>query len=269
MKSYFLSYVWIAAFAAANLPAADTAERTTVTLNDPSRPATIAVELMNGNIEVKGYAGKDIEVEVRGGASLRGGHLPDHAGGLKRIDTNSAALTIDQAANVVSIRPRPWDSVSLVALQAPFGSSLKLKPLNGDVTVDRVAGDIEVEALNGSVKLTNISGAALVHSIKGKIEAVFERIPETKAESFSSLNGDIDITLPANAKVNLKSRTDNGGVYSDFDVKLQPLSNVSRGEGSRRGTTRLETGTYGTINGGGADLRITTFNGNIYVRKAK
>ncbi len=262
-------FFFAAAFAAVSAQAQSGPERTTLPLSDPSRPATVQVELFNGNIEVQGYSGKEIAVEADGGGSIRNTHPPEHADGLRRIDANSSTLSVDQAANVVAIKPGPFGNITRLALKVPYSSMLKLKTLNGDITVDQISGDAEVEAFHGTVKLTGISGAALVHSMSGKINTVFARVPETKAVSLSSLNGDVDVTLPATARVNLRAKTDNGGVYTDFDVKLQPDSGMKIVTRHGHGPDGLERATVGTINGGGAELQLTTFNGNIYIRKAK
>jgi DUF4097 and DUF4098 domain-containing protein YvlB len=91
--------------------------------------------------------------------------------------------------------------------------------------------------------------------------------------SFSSLNGDIDVTLPGDVKARVKLKSDNGEIYSDFEVKLdasarQPVVEDHRSEQGRY-KIRFDRATYGTINGGGPEVQLTTFNGNIYIRKAK
>ena len=40
--------------------------------------------------------------------------------------------------------------------------------------------------------------------------------------SFTSLNGTIDVTLPANIAADFSMKTNRGEIYSDFDVKLKP-----------------------------------------------
>jgi hypothetical protein len=42
-------------------------------------------------------------------------------------------------------------------------------------------------------------------------------------------------------------------------------SNSSHG----RYRVQFDKATYGLINGGGPEIQLTTFNGNIYIRKAK
>ena len=88
--------------------------------------------------------------------------------------------------------------------------------------------------------------------------------------AFTSLNGTVDVTLPPATKANLRLRSDNGDVYSDFDVqwrrrhprRLRP-SNSSNG----RYRTGRNRSVVGAINGGGPEFELRTFNSNVYVRK--
>jgi DUF4097 and DUF4098 domain-containing protein YvlB len=65
--------------------------------------------------------------------------------------------------------------------------------------------------------------------------------------SFVSMNGNIDVTLPADIKSRLRLKTFDGSVYTDFDVKME--------------------GAYGAINGGGPEYRFETMKGNILLHK--
>ncbi len=249
----------------------DPAERLTVPLSDPARPATVSMNLLNGGIDVTGSAVKQVIVELHGNVTSRQARRPENTEGLKRVDIGGSAFGIEEAANVVEIKPSIFSHVDRIGLEVPRSTNLKLKTLSGgDINVSHIDGDIEVENLNGEVKLSDVSGASLIHTLNGKIVAVFSRVPAGKSMSLSSLNGDVDITLPANAKFNVRAKTDNGAVYSGFEMKLQPYRNESQDAsgGTDRHRRRVETGTYGTINGGGPDLQLTTFNGNIYIRQA-
>jgi DUF4097 and DUF4098 domain-containing protein YvlB len=93
-----------------------------------------------------------------------------------------------------------------------------------------------------------------------------------KSMAFSSLNGNIDVTFPADLKATVSMRTDNGEVYSDFDIQLQatnpqPAVEDGRGKGGKY-VVRVEKTVKGTINGGGQEIQFKNFNGNIYIRKA-
>lgn len=101
----------------------------------------------------------------------------------------------------------------------------------------------------------------------------FDLITPDKSMSFSSLNGNIDVTLPSTVKAKVAMRTDNGDIYSDFDILLdqssrQPAVEDTRGKGGRY-RVRFDKATYGSINGGGPEFHFKNFNGNIYIRKGK
>ena len=89
--------------------------------------------------------------------------------------------------------------------------------------------------------------------------------------SQSSLNHSFVSTITWTAKVKLKS--DNGEVYTDFDIALTSTGRQPTVEDSRSGKGKyriqFDRGVFGTINGGGPDMSFTTFNGNVYLRKAK
>ena len=80
--------------------------------------------------------------------------------------------------------------------------------------------------------------------------------------SFTSMNGNVDVTLPATAKANLKMRTDHGGSYSDFEMLMRPNAPPAiQDTRSRGGRYRIESdrSISATINGGGADKNQQSF----------
>ena len=74
-------------------------------------------------------------------------------------------------------------------------------------------------------------------------------------------------------KARVKMKSDNGEIYSDFDIRIDPSSRQPTVEDNRSGRgkyrVRFEKAMYGTINGGGPEMQFTTFNGNVYIRKPK
>lgn len=257
------------------LPALMTAqERIAVPLTDPARPATVKVELVNGSVSVKAYNGKEVIVEAktRDEETRRGKQRESVPEGLKRIPIGGNSLEISEENNAVHIESgAPMRTVDL-EVQVPMRSTLKLEVVNGgDIKVDGVSGDIEAENVNGNVILTNISGSAVAHALNGRLVAVFTQVAPQKAMSFSSLNGNIDVTLPPSVKANVKVKTDNGDLYSDFDIALkaggQPATEAGR-DGKGKYKVKIDRTVYGAINGGGPEFQFSNFNGNIYIRKA-
>jgi hypothetical protein len=85
--------------------------------------------------------------------------------------------------------------------------------------VKDTAGDVEVHNLNGEVTLDQISGGATVETMNGEVHATFAKVPADKPLSFSSMNGEVEVRIPADTKANVRLRTQNGAIYTDFDEK--------------------------------------------------
>ena len=255
--------------------AQETPDRVNVPLTDPSRPAVVHASLINGGITVIGYNGKDVIVEARSRHEDGRESRPDRkAQGMHRLDSRGTGLSVEEQDNQVNIGIGSVNRTVDLNIQVPFNTSLNLKCVNdGDIKVDRVSGEVDAGDTNGGIKLLNISGAAVANSINGDVVVTLDRVTPGKSMSFSTLNGDIDITLPADVKARVKMKSDNGEIYSDFDVhpEVNPaapkISETHGKEGHFR--VQFDKVTYGSINGGGPEMQFTTFNGKIYLRKKK
>ena len=252
------------------------ADRVSVPLRDSSRAALVKANLMTGGIIVKGYDGKEVVVE----AQLRKHGSDDEekpdkkAEGLKRIDILTTGLTVEEEDNVVSVSTGPTHRAVDIVIQVPFKTSLKLGCMNdGDVMVEKVEGEIEASNLNGGVTLTNVSGVVVAHSLNGEVNVNLEQATPDKPMSFSTLNGDIDVTLPSDTKATVKMETQNGSIYSDFEIQMNANPREPKVEDGRKGGGKfrvvIEKARFGSINGGGPEFRFKTVNGNIHIRKGK
>jgi hypothetical protein len=267
--------IGILMFCVGALLAQDTPERATVPLQDPAHPPVIHAHLMNGGIIVRGADRADVLVEARSRSSeeLRE-KRPARADGMKRLDLpGSAGLDVTEDNNVINVRTTPNRAADLT-VTVPRHSSLQLRCMNGgDILVEQVDGDIDAENLNGKITLKNVAGSVVAHSLNGEVTVSLDRVDATKPMSFSTLNGDIDVTLPDNLKANVRMKTNHGEIYSDFEVKLDAQTHVVENEIGRgpdgRYHLRFDSTLRGTINGGGPEYQFTTFNGQIYIHKKK
>jgi DUF4097 and DUF4098 domain-containing protein YvlB len=191
---------------------------------------------------------------------------------MKRIPNLSTGLSVEEDANVITIGTSSMNRAVDISLQVPARTSLHLKTVNdGDIKVEQVQGEIEVNDINGAVTLTQVSGSVVAHALNGNVKVTLSAVEPNKPMSFSSLNGDIDVSFPADFKANASMKTDNGEIYSDFDIKIdttavQPLAEQTSGKGGKF-KIKIDKTTKGTINGGGPEMQFKTFNGNIYIRK--
>ncbi|HEX7573496.1 MAG TPA: DUF4097 family beta strand repeat-containing protein, partial [Bacteroidota bacterium] len=176
-------------------------ERIPVPLTDPNRPVFLEVGIISGGIVVKGYAGKEVIVE----ATMAPEDDQDQpqakpAGKMKLIPNTSMGLTAEEEDNTVTISTglRGISHQIDLVIQVPAACSMKLSTVNGgDIRVENVNGDLEVNNTNGSITLKQIAGSAVAQTVNGEVRVEFTRVNADKAMSFSSLNGDIDVTFPA------------------------------------------------------------------------
>ena len=263
-------------------------EKITVPLSQPNKPGTLRANLLNGSIQVSGHKGKDVIVSYkpRHGGDNKGINREDkESQGLRRIQNSSTGLEIREENNTVSVKTDAFNRTVDLQIQVPYDFSVKLKTLNeGVLVVEDVSGELELDNLNGDITLRDVSGSASASTLNGNIVASFIKVTPNMPMAFSSLNGKIDVTLPANAKFNTKLKADNGEVFTDFDMAMDKggknlagedmkgalAPNNFRGSDNRPGNRiYLDKWLSGKINGGGPEMMFKNFNGNIYIRKSK
>ena len=256
------------------------AQRVTIPLSDPSRPGTVEMDIVMGSITIKGTNRRDILVEAHAGTGVvprpprrRADDEPPPAG-LRRL-TQNGGFSVEEDRNTVSIDVGPPRHIDFT-IEVPLRTSLNLETVMGSIVVEGVEGELEVESVNGTVTLTNVGGSVVAHTVNGKLTATIARPAAQKPMAFTSMNGSVDVTLPAAVKANLKLRSDQGDVYTDFDLQLRRESSNPNpnpdADIRRNGRTRVidvDNAVYGSVNGGGPDFEMRTFNGNVYVRKGK
>jgi hypothetical protein len=249
-----------------------TGDQVAVPLTDPSKPALVHISLVHGGITVRGANRRDVLVVARPEADRPSRRDDPDATGLRRLP-QTAGFRISEEANRVNIgSDSPSRSITF-DVEVPLRTNLRLRTVNGgEVRVDNVDGEIEVSNTNGGITLTSVAGSVVAGTTNGNVRASLRRLAADKEMAFTSLNGTIDVTLPSSTKASLRMRSDRGEVYSDFDVQLKPeaLPTVSESSSSR-GRYRISRARsiVGTINGGGPELELRTFNSNVYVRKGR
>ncbi|HEX6215319.1 MAG TPA: DUF4097 family beta strand repeat-containing protein [Vicinamibacterales bacterium] len=246
-------------------------DQVTVPVSDPSRPALIDVSLVQGSITVRGTNRKDVLVVARPETDRPSRRYDADATGLRRIP-QSAGFRISEEGNRVKISSDSPNRSITFEIEAPARANLKLHTVNGgEIVVDNIDGDIDVSNVNGGITLTNVAGSVTAGTTNGSVRATMTRVTAERQMAFTSLNGTVDVTLPPTTKANLRLRSDNGDVYSDFEVQLAPSAPVvqeSRGSNGRYRISRNRS-IVGAINGGGPEFELRTFNSNVYVRKGK
>jgi hypothetical protein len=144
--------------------------------------------------------------------------------------------------------PRDRFTVAAVALAKTTPAGPKMRPDKRGVRVDvaepldslllRVPDgvDLDLDSAAGDVHVTNIQGNARVHAAKGNVQIILPGYAEARVGAgrlsatmgamqwpgtlhFSTETGDIEVWVNENAKFHIRMHTDNGTLFSDFDLR--------------------------------------------------
>ena len=125
---------------------------------------------------------------------------------------------------------------------------------NGEVTVDNVRGPVSANSGNGDVRVSTVQGPVSARSGNGDLLVRMTELRAADDMEFTTGNGRIEVTVPAEFNADVDASTGNGSFHTDFPIQVS----------GRISKTRVR----GTIGQGGRRLRLVTGNGQIEIRKA-
>ena len=216
----------------------------------------IVLENINGDVEVTGGDGKQVEIIA-----------VKRAGSQEYLD--GIEIEIEHSADTIRIETRHPDSGIKrmfswggdgsgsvhYTLKVPAGANLDgVESVNGDVSIAGVDGVIRAGTVNGAVTVSDIASDANLETVNGSVNASFRRLGGQQKANCESVNGKVTVTLPADTSASVTAETINGGINGDdFGLK------VNKGFIGRD----LE----GEIGDGSARLSLDTVNGAIKIRR--
>jgi hypothetical protein len=222
----------------------------------------IEIRGVNGSVSAEPASGGEVEV-----VAVRRARRSDpeevrievvrHAGGVTICavypnpggEPNTCGAGPNQRSNV-----RNNDTTVEFTVRVPAGVRFDGRTVNGKVEANNLGADVDAYTVNGSINVST-TGLARAQTVNGSITAVMGRADWQDGLEFKTVNGGIDLSLPASASARVEARTLNGEITSDFPLTVN-------GTFSRR---RLS----GTIGGGGdRELRLETVNGSVQIRRA-
>lgn len=156
-------------------------------------------------------------------------------------------------------------------VRVPRSVKVGAHSVNGGVSVSGVGAQVRAESVNGGVKVLNTNGPVVAHTVNGGVD-VSTAIGPVSAETvngnvdarmaalqgdddmdFKTVNGSVSITVPARFDATFRFDTVHGGIDSDFPMTM-----------SGRWGPRHASGTIGN---GGRDIRASSVNGSIELRR--
>jgi len=138
-------------------------------------------------------------------------------------------------------------------------SHVHVLTIDGPITLENVSGDhIEILSTGGDVHMTSVSGPKVtVSTTTGAISFIGD-FHGGGEYAFTNHSGNIDVTLPAFASVDMDARSFHGSVQNDF-----PLQQKVRAYRPPTGSSSFA----GTSNLGFSSVVLRSFSGRIRVSK--
>jgi putative adhesin len=216
---------------------------------------SVSIDTHNGTVVVTTWNQPTVDVSARIEAGDWG----------SEDDVNATQINVTGSGNDVSIESDytavgthlNWWGISrnlpLVhyAISVPATARLNVTDHNSSVRVTGLRNDLRVSSHNGAVEIVDLDGAANIETHNGDIRAAYSHF--SRNSSFETHNGAIEIKLPSEAKLRVNANGHHMDVDSDFPTVI---------------TRRPHEGSFaGDINGGGPELKVSTHNGALRLRK--
>ena len=264
----------------------------TIPLSDPAKRGKLKAHLNYGSITVKGSARKDVLVKyssakdedddddhgkdkdkhktkINVNTNDSDDDKPASRDGLKRISGGGLEIEASENNNVVKVESGSWNIKTILEIEIPAGMDLDVSTYNdGDLMITNVQGEVELKNYNGEITALNISGSVVATTYNGDLKVTFDKVSDATPMSYSTYNGDIDLTFPAAVKATFKMKTERGDIYTGFDMNITSSGPVKQ-QDTKSGTYKLKIDEWkrGDVNGGGSEITMKNYNGDIYIRK--
>lgn len=212
---------------------------------------SVSVENVNGDITIEAWDRSDVRVEYR-----ITGHSENGASRVRvKIDSNPDHLRID---TIYEQSNRWWgndDGASVhYSLKVPASAHLRrIETVNGSVEITGIAGEVQAETVNGGIRARGLRSDAKLSTVNGAVEAEFDRFGERQRVSMESVNGQVEVTLPENADVDIRAETVHGSLRNDFGIA------VDKG--------LVGSDLRGKLGNGSARLSLETVNGSVNIKR--
>jgi len=244
-------------------------------------PHTLEVRAVMGNIHIEGYDGNDVilsatrSTEADTAADMEAAQrevvldVADGADTIKAIVRYPDGETCGEFQNK---RGRDWPDYDVrydFTIKVPRDTRLVLCTINdGHLNVKGTRADFELRSVNGPIDMTDMGGSGEATTVNGAVKGWFTTPPRGDSV-FRTVNGSIELTLPDSFAADLRMKTFNGGLYTDFDIQPLPATQTVVPD-RKSGRTIYQANKYALvrIGRGGPQMTMDTLNGDVRVMRA-
>jgi len=214
-------------------------------------------------VSIVGTTDNTARIEIEGSSSRH----PERAQGLKLIngsgyeDNTDIGLSVEENGDELIIREVSNRSNQRYTFYVPVGYFVKYQATSnrgGKLNLENIEAELDISTLFNSISMSGVKGPMTIHSVHGRIEAIFDQLNQEGPINLYSVHGHLDISIPQNTKADLMMSSGHGEIYSNVDMKIEKNIN---------GLNKISNGDIrAAINGGGVKLSIKSQHGDIYLR---
>ena len=281
----FCTAFWLAALLSVPVSAQTHTEKISKTagFDQLSANSIVYVQNINGSVQVEGYNGDQVQIEVK--KTVKADNQAALDLGVKEIkvgveEVGDTVFVFIDAPFIhrknrhhfqTNMKEVPYDFTLDFTVKVPRQVNLRVSSVNkGEVSVANTIGEVQASHVNGAVTLTNIAGNTKASTVNGNIEASYVKSPTADSE-YRTINGEIRVRYPESLSADLAFRTLHGEFFTDFPVAQLLPAQMSKNTSNRKGVTvyKINKSQEVRIGGGGPKFSFELINGNIYVQKTK
>jgi DUF4097 and DUF4098 domain-containing protein YvlB len=238
----------------------------------------IDVEDVNGYIRVTGYNGSDIQLVAEKTIKAESAERLEAAKREVTLDMSQSGDTLtiyvdgpfrchceDNRNGIHERGHRGYQVTYNFELKVPTATFLRLSTVNGgDIRIENTTGDFDLSNVNDSIEMKEVAGSGQVHTVNGKITALFSKNPAGKS-SFRTVNGTIETSFRPNLSADIWVKTFNGGAYTDFAATSLPRVPVEAERRNGKFVYRSDIMAAMRVGSGGPEYKYETLNGNVRI----
>ena len=207
----------------------------------------LRLEGVNGDVSVTGLTNNSNVSIVNGALTLQS------LGGTIKADTVNGPLDAERLTGRISLETVNGE----INDRDSAADRVDYQTVNGDVTSNIRSAEITAETVNGDIELTLGSSDELdVTSVGGRID-VATALADSASVEISSVNGRINLTIPTDSSARVEVNTEVNGRITNQLTDDQPER-----EDRYVNSSSLDF----VMNGGRADIDISTVSGNVMLR---
>jgi DUF4097 and DUF4098 domain-containing protein YvlB len=137
----------------------------------------------------------------------------------------------------------------------PPGVTAKLETVNGDVRARDLGGDVRLRTVNGAIEARGVRRSLDAQTVNGNVLAEAIAFPGGSSIDLGTVNGEVRLTLPRDARFELSASTMHGAISSTFSLPPRSEEGADK-EVIRKRIREIRPGRRIVVSEGGDDATV-------------